>query len=356
MKIDICIVSYNTKNILYKCLKSVIQAVENSNIKDVIEYAIHVVDNASHDGTVDMIQKNFPEIKLVNLEINLGFARANNIIFSKSYGKYFILLNPDAFIHEDTLTKAISFMENTSKAGACGGLLRNEDGSLAPSARRFPTLIRKFCDMWGLSRIVKKKQVSNKSQEVDWVPGTFTVVRRSAFINLPLFDERFFLYYEETDMCRALHNRGWQVWFVPEIELVHIGGASAMAHVKNESVNTEGMNAKQFFDTSGAQLTLWRMQSENLYINKYLSKYGVLVNATIEITRHATRIASNGMRYFYYINFLRYKNNSKNSYNTIKKKNSAYIKKNDSQQKIILLIKALSNTQFGQVSPKIPWE
>lgn len=357
MRVDICIVSYNTKDILYKCLKSVIQAVVNSNVKDAIEYVIYVVDNASHDGTVNMIQKSFPEIKLVNLNLNVGFARANNVIFSKTDGQYFVLINPDAFIHENTLSKAISFMQNTSSAGACGGLLRNVDGTLAPSARRFPTLIGKFCDMWGLSQIFKEKEISHKSQAVDWIPGTFTVVRRSAFINLPLFDERFFLYYEETDMCRALHNRGWQVWFVPEIEIVHIGGASAMAHAEKGGVSTKEMNTKQIFDTSGAQLTLWRMQSENLYINKYLSKWGVLANATIEISRHATRIAFNSIRYFYYINLFYLINKSQNFYNTIeKKKDLASIKKNDSQRKIVLLIKALKNTQFGNISPKIPWE
>lgn len=356
MKIDICIVSYNTKEILCNCLESLMNAVEYSNKKDEIIYTVYVVDNASHDGSADMVKKKFPKINLVVHDVNVGFARANNVIFSKSDGEYFILINPDAFVHQNTLSTALIFMQNTPRAGACGGLLRNVDGSIASSGRKFPTLMRKFCDMWGLSKIFRGKKVADKQCKVDWVPGTFTVVRRAAFNNLALFDERFFLYYEETDMCRALYARGWQVWFVPEIEIVHIGGASAKAYAADSEKNAGDIDKKLFLDTSGAQLALWRMQSENLYIYKYQSIFGVLGNISIEISRHTTRIVFNNIRYIYYkVIFYMIRNNTQIYNNIKKKKDLAYTNKSDSYQKIIVLCQALKNTRFGRVSPKIPW-
>ncbi|MFI3270515.1 MAG: glycosyltransferase family 2 protein [Pseudomonadota bacterium] len=402
MQVDIGIVSYNTCDILEQCLIAVELSITEAKIKIPATFTIHIIDNASSDNSIDMVREKFPHIQCYSLEFNHGFARAHNIIYSQCQGDFYILLNPDAFIHRDSLYNTIQFMIKTPSAAATGALLLNEDGSVAPSARKFPTLWRKFYDMWGLNRVlslydylikiigkkdkhklevIKERDVSPLSlsaklsvaRVVDWIPGTFTLVRRVAFRQNEIFDERFFMYYEETDMCRKLQQRGWQVWFVPSIKVTHIGGASAVAHtqeLKKDIIKHNSGNSKErkfhsdstsrnnkdshYIDTSGVQLTLWRMQSENLYIYKYSGFVGVLINVFIESSRHASRILyhySKSKIYSLLINS-RY-------VDAASIQNRVYLsqsKQYDSQQKILFLFQALRNTNCGRVSPAIPWK
>lgn len=386
MQIDISIVSYNAKNVLKECIEFLLKAIEFDNNA----YTIYVIDNASYDGSLTMVKKYFPQVQCIELKENHGFARAHNMVFRKSNGDYFVMLNPDAFVHEDALHEGIKFMHEHPQAGACGGFLFNEDGTIAPSARDFPSLWHKFYTMWGLDKVTaffsSHENISTQDTAtpnnlqphvVDWVPGTFTIIRRNAFTHRQIFDERFFMYYEETDMCKNLYNNAWQVWFVPSVKVMHIGGVSAKAHIiHNENIeikenrvnkNTNSIkDSKESFiskagghyiDDSGVQLNLWRMQSENLYWYKHISMKGVITSCIIESTRHIFRIVSNTVKYVFF--YFLYKEKSGQKFvkkSKYEKMEHVTSKIHDSKRKLQDLYKALRNTHFGRISPPIPWK
>lgn len=324
MNCSIFIVSYNTRDILARCLEQLL-ASQHADKHEII-----VVDNASSDGSAAMVRDRFPRVRLVALGWNMGFARANNIAFSQSKGDFIILLNPDAFVEHDAIANALQFMLSTPSAAACGGLIMDKDGHAAPSARRFPTLFAKVCRMWGLadrfagSLLFDAHDYRHASIDapfpVDWVPGTFTVLRRAALGNGVLFDERFFMYYEETDLCLRLRKQGYQVWFLPTARVSHIGGASAKT-------------VRKHFDASGAQISLWRLRSEYLYFRKNHGLHAVIAHALVETTRHLARMAVNSIR----------------------PGDAARDKRADSQHKLRLCLDALSDTRFGSFSPPPPW-
>ncbi|GFM34465.1 glycosyltransferase family 2 protein [Desulfovibrio subterraneus] len=321
---SVFIVSYNTREILARCLEHLFAS--NSGIS----MEVFIVDNDSKDDSVDMVRERFPQVILMPMDWNMGFARANNAAFARSTGEFVILLNPDAFVEPDAIAQALSFMHEHPKAAACGGLILDDHGGKAPSARRFPTSFAKFCRMWGLadrfsgSPIFDKHDYRNSDlsqpMQVDWVPGTFTVIRRKALADATLFDERFFMYYEETDLCLRLQRQGWEVWFVPSVRVMHLGGASAKT-------------VKKDFDSSGSQVSGWRLRSEYLYFRKNFGLAAVLMHAGIEISRHWVRIFLNSLR----------------------KGEEAARKKTDSRRKAQLCQEALADTGYGSVSPKVPW-
>lgn len=324
MDCSIFIVSYNTREILARCLEHLFTSQGNLSME------VFVVDNDSKDGSADMVRERFPQAKLMAMDWNMGFARANNAAFARSSGEFVILLNPDAFVEPDAIARALSFMHENPQAAACGGLIMDGHGGKAPSARRFPTGFAKFCRMWGLADRFAGSPLFDKHDyrhcdlsrpmQVDWVPGTFTVIRRKALTNDKLFDERFFMYYEETDLCLRLQRQDWQVWFVPSVLVTHLGGASAKT-------------VKKDFDSSGAQVSGWRLRSEYLYFRKNFGLPAVLLHAGIEISRHWVRIAVNSLR----------------------NGEEAAHKNKDSRRKAQLCLEALADTGYGSISPKAPW-
>lgn len=324
MQCSILIVSYNTRDILERCLERLYAS------QGIEEYEVIVVDNASSDGSPEMLRRRFPMARLVAMPWNTGFARANNLALRESSGKFLALLNPDAFVRPDTLAAALRFMHARPSAGACGGLLLSEEGAAAPSARRFPSAFSKFCQLWGLADRFAGSPLFDRHDyrhrdlaaplPVDWVPGTFTVLRRSALLGLPLFDERYFMYYEETDLCRRLAAQGYEVWFVPDVKVAHIGGASAKT-------------VKKDFDASGAQVLLWRLRSEYLYLRKNHGPLTVLAHAGIEMALHATRMAANVFR----------------------SGPKARSKRQDARRRLTLCLRALADTRLGAFSPAAPW-
>lgn len=325
MRCSIFIISYNTRHTLERCLERLYSS------KGIKEHEVVVVDNASSDGSPDMVRERFPNVRLLAMSWNTGFARANNLALRESRGEFLVLLNSDAFVQPDALSTALSFMDAHPSAGACGGLIIAEDGSAAPSARRFPTAFSKFCQLWGLAHRYAGSPLFDRHDyrhrdlaepiPVDWVPGTFTVLRRSALEGLPLFDERFFMYYEETDLCRRLAKSGYGVWFVPDVRVTHIGGESAK-------------KVPQHFDVSGSQISLWRLRSEYLYLRKNHGLFAVLAHACIEMTLHMARMAVNSFR----------------------AGQTARDKIRDARRKLGMCLRALTDTRLGAFSPAVPWE
>lgn len=285
MKASVFIVSYNTVGLLRQCLAS-LAASEAS-----FEYEVFVVDNVSADGSADMVRREFPGVRLIANDVNVGFAAANNQAYRESTGEFLFLLNPDAVVRPGAIASAVAFMEAHPEAGMCGGRICNPEGGLEPSARRFPGVFSNFFILSGLSSRYPDSPLFGRADykwfdhrsaiEVDWVPGAFTAIRRTMLEQTGFFDERFYLYYEETDLCLRAHRAGWKVYFIPEAEIVHDAGACSKTR-KNLD-----------FDTGGSQLLSFRLRSEYLYFRKNHGLLPVLGNAVVEMGWHLLRIVAN---------------------------------------------------------------
>jgi len=233
MELSIIIVNWNTKDLLKKCLESIFRYEKNVN------HELIVIDNASTDGSSEMISelkiKN-QKLKVILNEKNLGFAKAVNQGIKLSEGKYILLLNPDTEIRENTLKKMIRFMEEHFRVGICGGKILNPDGSIQPSVRRFPSLMSQIFVLLKCHHFLKnflpiKKYFSldfdySKTQEVEQVMGAFFMMRRELIAEIGLFDENFFLWFEEVDFCRRAKTAGWQIYYFSEAEVIHQRAAS----------------------------------------------------------------------------------------------------------------------------------
>ena len=322
--LSIIMVSYNSKEVIDRCLASL----RASRIRGPVE--IIVVDNHSQDGTPAMIEENFPEVDLIVNRENKGFAAANNQGLAAAMGDFVLLLNPDTVVRPQTIQRALDFMAANPQAGLCGARLMSPEGVQQPSARRFPDAWTKCLTLSGISRRFPGSRVFNgheyghvnQSQdvEVDWVPGAFALCRREALGGMPLFDERFFLYYEETDLCRRLKQAGWKVYFVAGAEVVHIGGASSAT-------------TKESFDRHARQVRKYRMRSEWLYFYKNHGLMSVWATAGVEFGWHLLRLVKNLC--------------------SLSKTHIA--KANDSLTLLTLLTRSLMETRFGRVSPPRPW-
>ncbi len=323
--VSIVIVSYNTKEILGHCLHSLFE-----NSKE-IDMEVFVVDNNSHDGSADMVKTDFPSVFLIANRQNLGFAAANNQAFAHAKGKYIILLNPDAYIQPFALKNCIGFMDRTPQCGLCGGKIISPAGKLEPSARRFPSVFSKILSFTGLSGKFPRSGILNhyefggftydRPMEVDWVPGTFTIVRKTMLDAIGWFDERFYIYYEETDLCMRAKKAGWQVYFIPDAEVIHIGGASSKTR------------KDKIFDNHAAQVLVFRMRSEWLYYRKNRGLPAVLSCAGFELFWYGVRYAKN----------------------LILPSAEAEKKRSATLQIMKQIITSLQDTKSGRVSPPTPW-
>jgi GT2 family glycosyltransferase len=260
-EVSILVVSFNTRDVLRECLLSVYREADSLRVQ------VIVVDNASIDGSAAMIEREFPEVELIRNKINLGFGPANNLGFKSVRGRYVVLLNSDAFLTEGSLRRSVEHMNDNPRAGLGGGRLIGRDGSWQPSARMFPTVLADLIVHSGLAARFPRSRFFGRADrtwanemeaaEVDWVPGAYSIIRSEVLVTTGLFDPRFFLYYEEVDLCMRIKQNGYSIWYWPDIAVVHIGGDSSR---QIRSVEMSPI---------GGQLILWRMRSMLLYYRKH---------------------------------------------------------------------------------------
>jgi GT2 family glycosyltransferase len=320
---SVVVVSFNTRDLLRECLRDL-------HGQQGVSFETLVVDNASRDASADMVAAEFPTVHLIRQTVNLGFAGANNVAFPLARGRYLALLNSDAFLKPGALARAVGLMDANPRTGAAGGRLEGRDGSWQPAARMFPSLLNDFLILSGLAARYPRSRFFGRPDHtwrdpfeaapVDWVPGAFLMIRADALVEIGYFDERFFLYYEEVDLCRRLHAAGYEVSYWPEIVVVHLGGESSKT-VKHLCMSR-----------SGAQLMLWRMRAEFLYYRKHHGSAAWLAKQ-IESVWHRLR---------------RWKNSG--GADPIRK-----WKFEDSAATIRLLDQAWRDTAGGRISPVRPW-
>jgi GT2 family glycosyltransferase len=259
--ISLVIVSFNTRDVLRQSLQSVER--ERGDLR----LEIFVVDNNSQDGSVEMVEGEFPHVRVLRSQINLGFGAANNVAMELAQGRYIVLLNSDAFLLPDSLKISFRNMNAYQEVGLAGGRLVGRDFSLQPSARMFPSILSDFLVLSGLANKFSKSRFFGnfdrtwadplQPAEVDWVPGAFSIIRPQALGEVGFFDPAFFLYSEEVDLCRRIQAAGYKIMYWPDIVIQHIGGESS------RQIKTLEMSS------AGAQLVRWRMRSTLLYYRKH---------------------------------------------------------------------------------------
>ena len=235
MDLSIIIVNWNTKDLLLQCLESVYQTIKR------VEMEVFVVDNGSMDGSIAAAKGRFPEVKFIQNEINLGFARANNQALSLAKGRYLLLLNPDTQVKKGTMERLISFMDAHPEAGGAGAQLLNSDGSRQNSIANFPSLatelLNKSLLRWFFPSVFPGKERNYPEPiEVDSVIGACMVVKRDAIEPVGLLDEGYFLFLEETDWCYRMRRTGWKIYHVPQAEIYHFQGKGVEMEKKKARV------------------------------------------------------------------------------------------------------------------------
>jgi GT2 family glycosyltransferase len=194
-----------------------------------------VVDHGSTDGTLDIVRDRFPNVRLIE-QPNTGYGAGLNAGFRASSPRYWLVINSDAWVVDDAVDRLVAFGDAHPDAAVVAPRLRNPDGTLQRSVRGFPTLWRLATEYFFLRKLAPRSHALNafyagdfdhgSVRPVEWVMGSCFLVRRAAADAVGLFDEEFFLFSEETDWCYRFHQAGWTVWFTPEAEAVHVGGAT----------------------------------------------------------------------------------------------------------------------------------
>ncbi|MCX8053452.1 MAG: glycosyltransferase [Armatimonadetes bacterium] len=228
MDLSVSIVNWNTRDLLDQCLDSVYATIGG------LDAEVIVVDNASTDGSVEMVRNEYPRVILIENKTNVGFAAANNQALAISKGRHFLLLNPDTICHPDALNRLVCFLDEHPRCGAVGPLVLNEDGTLQHSWAKFPTVWSETIGKLDRSTpgqthppATAEEARALKPFRTDWAGGCCLMVKREAIEQIGPMDESLFMYCEETDWCLRLQKAGWEVWVEPRAEITHYGGKSS---------------------------------------------------------------------------------------------------------------------------------
>ncbi len=230
MDMTIVIVSWNTCNILRDCLRSVFEQLGN------LACEVIVVDNASADDSVQMVKREFPDVRVIENTENRGFAGANNQGMAVAQGRYVLLLNSDTIVLEEALAKTVAFADAHAEAAVVGCRVLNADRTLQASCFMFPTVLNMLLSATYLYKLLPKNRFfgrermtwwdKNDAREVDVISGCFMLVRQDAMKQVGLMDDSFFMYAEETDWCYRFKKAGWKNMYTPDGSIIHLGGQS----------------------------------------------------------------------------------------------------------------------------------
>lgn len=251
MRLSIIIVSYNTRELLKKCLES---AVNCQLLADSFE--IFVVDNASTDGSVEMVQKEFPQVNLIASDKNLGFAKANNLALKQAQGDYILFLNPDTVVPLETLPAMLKFMEENKDVGIATCKVELANGLLDWDCHRgFPTPWASLTRFLGCCKVFPKSKIFNqyylgylpmdKIHEIDSCAGAFLLTRREVLNEIGFWDEDYFFYGEDIDLCFRAKKAGWKVVYNPNAKIIHYKGASSGIKKTTQKVTKATSESRQ---------------------------------------------------------------------------------------------------------------
>jgi GT2 family glycosyltransferase len=228
VQLSIVIVAWNAKPFLELCLDSIAKNPPRRTLE------VLVVDNASADDTVEMVESKFPWVKLIKSKENLGFAKGNNVAIRQCEGQYIALVNPDVVVFPGCLDALADFLDENPKVGDVGPRVFNPDMTQQSTCRRFPTLWNNFCSATQLDKIFEGHRFFSgehmfyfsydRTIVADVIVGCFSMIRRETFEQIGLLDEELFMYGDDVDWCRRAWNAGWQVMFYPGAQAIHDPG------------------------------------------------------------------------------------------------------------------------------------
>jgi N-acetylglucosaminyl-diphospho-decaprenol L-rhamnosyltransferase len=229
--LSVSIISYRTPALLQLCLEAI------GRERSALNLEVIVVDNASGDGSPELVETRFPWVRVIRNDRNLGFGAAHNQALRLARGRYWLVLNSDAVLTSGAAATLVDFMDAAPDVAVAGPMLRHPGGSVQSSRRRFPTVATLFVEstqvqrFWPENRVLQQYYVvdrrDDEQQDVDWLVGACLCVRAAAATQVGLFDERFFMYSEELDWCRRFRAAGWRVVYVPSAEVRHLEGGSS---------------------------------------------------------------------------------------------------------------------------------
>jgi GT2 family glycosyltransferase len=230
LDVSIIVVNWNTRDVTCNCLVSVF-----GQTKDV-RFEVILIDNASSDGSVEKIRKDFPQVTLIANDGNRGFAAANNQGMEIAKGRYVLLLNPDTIILDGAVQKTIAFADSFTDIGVVGCQVWLNDSEIQQTCFSFPSVVSLFLQETGLRKIAPRSRLLGWSNygwwdrtsqmDVDVISGMFMLVRHEVIDKVGVMDEAYYVYAEETDWCFRVHNAGWRCVFTPIARIVHLDGGS----------------------------------------------------------------------------------------------------------------------------------
>ena len=270
--LSIIIVSFNTKIFLEECIRSIKKTAKG------FTYEIIVVDNASKDGSSELIKNKFKDIILIENKENLGFSKANNLGIQKASGRYILFLNSDTLVYENTLKRMIDFMESHKEAGAATCKVVLQSGKIDDASHRgFPTPWNSFTHFSGLAKLFGKTKFFggynlgymdlSKIHEIDALAGAFMLVRKEAGKEAGWWDEDYFFYGEDLDFCFHLKQKGWKVYFVPEVSILHYKGVSGGIKKDSQHLTTADRETRK--KATRERFKAMRLFYKKNYENKY---------------------------------------------------------------------------------------
>ncbi len=277
--ISIIIVNYKVPY----CLQELLRSLRQTELYDRSE--VIIVDNASGDNSREIITSEFLEVKWIQLKSNIGFGKACNVGVHHASGRFLLFLNPDTVISSNALSQAVRFMENNPETGLMGPKILNPDGTLQLSCRRsFPTPLVAFYYFSGLSRLFPKSKRfgrynltymdENETAQVDAISGSFMFMKLELFREIGGFDERFFMYGEDIDLCFRIRQKGYQIWYHPQIQIIHLKGKSS---AKRQ------IRSRIYFYDAMIIFTRKYQKFQGGFFPSWLVSFGILLQATLNI-------------------------------------------------------------------------
>lgn len=244
MDVSVVVVAWNVRQLLYDCLKSVFDQTKG------ISFEVIYVDNASKDGSVEMVRKEFPEVRIIENEKNEGFIRANNQAIPLSQARYVLLLNSDTVVLDNAIAKTVAFADSHPEAAVVGCKVLNSDRTLQRDCFMYPSLLNMLLSALYINKIFPQNKFFgrermtwwdyNDVREVQTICGCFALVRAEAIKQVGLMDEAYYVYGDDIDWCYRFEKSGWQNLFTPEAEIIHHKGQTTKQMPKEFRLQLHG--------------------------------------------------------------------------------------------------------------------
>lgn len=279
--LSVIIVSYNTKDLILQCIDSLYKQKQMPGTLEII-----VVDNASGDGSVQAIRDVYPKVKIVANKVNAGFSKANNQGVAKAKGPFVLFLNPDTVVYPYTISTMLTFMDQHPECGMATCRLEMPNGKIDDASHRgFPTPWNSFSHFSGLARLFPKTRLFggynmgymdiHKTHEVDAIAGACMFVRRDAGDAVGWWDEDYFWYGEDLEFCYQIKKKGWKIYYVPDVSILHYKGVSGGLKSVSKDISTADKETK-------LRATRARFEAMRIFYRKhYLQTYPPLLTTLV---------------------------------------------------------------------------